>query len=222
MRDIEERCKAEELAFGQARRRKYLKRGKELIVRDLVTALVLCHNVTPVEDRGVKLYQASSPDEVALVKFAETINMKLINRDFNSITIENSNSVEEKYLILACFPFTSDTKRMGIILKHVATNRIIFYLKGADSIMKFKVPEVQRGFLMDECESLAREGLRTLVISQKFLTKREYEEWQKIYDEAQNSMVNREENVKKAIESLEVDMEFLGITGVEDKLQEDI
>ena len=88
--------------------------------------------------------------------------------------------------------------------------------------MKFKVPEVQRGFLMDECESLAREGLRTLVISQKFLTKREYEEWQKIYDEAQNSMVNREENVKKAIESLEVDMEFLGITGVEDKLQEDI
>jgi hypothetical protein len=28
---------------------------------------------------------------------------------------------------------------MGIIVCHVATNRIIFYLKGADSVMKDKV-----------------------------------------------------------------------------------
>lgn len=54
---------------------------------------------------------------------------------------------------------------MGIILRHVPTNRVIFYLKGADSIMKSRVPEVQRGFLLDESENLAREGLRTLVIT---------------------------------------------------------
>ncbi len=41
----------------------------------------------------------------------------------------------------------------------------MFFLKGADTVMKQKIPEYQRGFLMDECESLAREGLRTLVIS---------------------------------------------------------
>ena len=41
---------------------------------------------------------------------------------------------------------------MGILVKHMNTNRIFFYLKGADVIMKNKVPEFQRGFLMDECE----------------------------------------------------------------------
>lgn len=33
------------------------------------------------------------------------------------------------------FPFTSASKRMGIILKHNNTGRVIFYLKGADSVM---------------------------------------------------------------------------------------
>lgn len=36
--------------------------------------------------------------------------------------------------------------------------------------MKGKVAEYQKGFVMDECEQMAREGLRTLVITQKHLT----------------------------------------------------
>ena len=35
-------------------------------------------------------------------------------------------------------------------------------------------------------------------------------------------MVNREEEVQQAIMSLEYEMEFLAVTGVEDKLQEDV
>ena len=62
---------------------------------------------------------------------------------------------------------------MGIILKQEDTKRIIFYLKGADTVIKNKVPEVQRGFLLEECESLAREGLRTLCFCQKVLLRAE-------------------------------------------------
>jgi len=47
----------------------------------------------------------------------------------------NPNNVEEKYEILANFPFSSETKRMGIIVKHLETERIILYLKGADMVM---------------------------------------------------------------------------------------
>ncbi len=51
-------------------------REQHFIVRDLILALSLCHNVTPVYpdplDRSHKELQASSPDEVALVKFAES------------------------------------------------------------------------------------------------------------------------------------------------------
>jgi len=44
-------------------------------------ALVLCHNVTPSFTNGVLAYQASSPDEIAFVKFCEEINLKLLSRD---------------------------------------------------------------------------------------------------------------------------------------------
>lgn len=203
-------------------KRKHYRREKENIIRDLVTALSLCHNVTPVIEEGEKVYQASSPDEIALVKLAEDLKMRLISRDQSQIIIETPNGRRESYSILACFPFTSDSKRMGIILKHIETNRIIFYLKGADTVMKYKVPEVQRGFLQDECENLAREGLRTLVITQKFLKESDYMIWRKMYDDASTLLQNREQAVRKVIEQLENEMEFLGVTGVEDKLQEDV
>lgn len=65
--------------------------------------------------------------------------MKLIERDQNKIVITNAAGYIETYEIMANFPFSSETKRMGIILKHVKTGRIIFYLKGAETVMKNKV-----------------------------------------------------------------------------------
>lgn len=59
---------------------------------------------------------------------------------------------------------------MGIILQHSDTGRIVFFMKGADAVMKDKVSETLRGFVLDECEDLSREGLRTLVLAQKLLT----------------------------------------------------
>jgi len=66
---------------------------------------------------------------------------------------------------------------MGILVHNVEGDRYIFYLKGADTIMKQFINEIQRGFIDEECENLAREGLRTLVITQKLITKAEYERW---------------------------------------------
>jgi len=120
-------------------RRKRFRRDKAAVLRDLITALCVCHNVTPVIDEGKKVYQASSPDEVALVQIAESMKMKLLQRTQTRMTIENAAGFQENYKILANFPFTSESKRMGIILKNEETNRIIFYLKGADVIMKNKV-----------------------------------------------------------------------------------
>lgn len=136
--DVAERIKNE----GLAAKRRYHRRERDLVVRDMITALGVCHNVTPVDDNGQKVYQASSPDEVALVKIAEELKMELIKRDQQKITIKNAVGKEEVFMVLANFPFTSESKRMGIILRHVPTNRIVFYLKGADSIMKSRVPEV--------------------------------------------------------------------------------
>ena len=59
---------------------------------------------------------------------------------------------------------------MGIIVKHVKTNRLIFYVKGADSIMLEKVKQIHQGFIEEEAEALASKGFRTLVIAQKLIT----------------------------------------------------
>jgi phospholipid-translocating ATPase len=65
--------------------------------------------------------------------------MRLRERDQSTIVIQNAAGDLETYLILANFPFSSDTKRMGIVLKHEKTDRLIFYLKGAETVMKAKV-----------------------------------------------------------------------------------
>jgi phospholipid-translocating ATPase len=200
---------------------KTVKRVSDKVVRDMLTAIAVCHNVTPVDEDGVKTYQASSPDEVALVKLAESVGLSLEFRDQKTMKLKNAIGAEENYEILENFPFSSETKRMGIVVRHKETNRLIFYLKGADVALVNKVPEIQKGFLQDECENLAREGLRTLVITQRALTESEYQDWKKVYYAAQISS-NRAENTKAAIEQLEKGMDFLGITGVEDKLQEDV
>lgn len=65
--------------------------------------------------------------------------MKLIERDQNLITICNTHGDEENYEVLANFPFSSASKRMGIVLRNKETDKVIFYLKGSDTAMKAKV-----------------------------------------------------------------------------------
>ena len=65
--------------------------------------------------------------------------MKLIERDQNLIQIQNTTGTVENYEVLANFPFSSDTKRMGIVLRNKESNKIIFYLKGAETVMKATV-----------------------------------------------------------------------------------
>lgn len=194
---------------------KRYRRNRNNIFRDAVSCLALCHNVTPVIDEGKRILQASSPDEVALVSFSESLKMVLKDRSATKMSITNANNEQEDYEILANFPFSSDTKRMGIIVKHVETGRIIFYLKGAEVVMEEKVHRESRGFLRENCETLARSGLRTLVISQKYLTAEFYEDWKHTYDKAKTEMNNRDKKVREAVEALEEDMEFLAVTGVE-------
>lgn len=88
--------------------------------------------------------------------------------------------------------------------------------------MKQKVKPSQRVTIDEACENLALEGLRTLVISQKLLTDQYFAKWQRRYKQAQADLNNREELMKKAVCELEEDMELLGVTGVEDKLQDEV
>ena len=137
------------------------KRGKKRrlnqnhLIRDTIAALGLCHNVTPVNVGDKKELQASSPDEVALVQFAEKVGYELMERDQNVIQVKNAVGHEECYDILAIFPFSSESKRMGIILEKKDCDLIVFYLKGAETVMEKKIHPAQRSCLIESCENLA-------------------------------------------------------------------
>ncbi|KAL4898623.1 hypothetical protein BDV59DRAFT_167219 [Aspergillus ambiguus] len=206
-------------------------------VRDIVLALALCHNVTPTTDEedGVKVtnYQASSPDEIAIVRYTEEVGLKLSYRDRQSIVLESTHTgnVVVRVRILEIFPFTSDSKRMGIIVQFETDEEILespkmeseiwFYQKGADTVMSSIV--AANDWLDEETANMAREGLRTLVVGRRRLSQQQYQEFTTKYKQASLALQGRDAGMAKVIsEYLERDLELLGVTGVEDRLQRDV
>ncbi|KAF8228738.1 phospholipid-translocating P-type ATPase [Tricholoma matsutake] len=191
-------------------------------VRDVVLSLALCHNVTPVtNDDGSVTYQASSPDEVAIVKWTQSIGLTLVFRDRTRIELQTPAGSRIGFDILDIFPFTSESKRMGIVVRDCQSGEITFLQKGADVVMT-KI--VQRNdWLEEETANMAREGLRTLVMARKRLSAQLYSEYKARYHEASVKLESRNEVMGAVVaEFLERDLELLGLTGVEDKLQDDV
>ncbi|XP_058294231.1 probable phospholipid-transporting ATPase IIB isoform X11 [Hylobates moloch] len=240
-------------------------------IHEAVKAIVLCHNVTPVyESRaGVtgetefaeadqdfsdenRTYQASSPDEVALVQWTESVGLTLVSRDLTSMQLKTPSGQVLSFCILQLFPFTSESKRMGVIVRvrlrrgcHAMALDILFsrlldtdfpqrklniYDESTAEITFYMKgadvamsPIVQyNDWLEEECGNMAREGLRTLVVAKKALTEEQYQDFESRYTQAKLSMHDRSLKVAAVVESLEREMELLCLTGVEDQLQADV
>ncbi|KAJ2832735.1 putative aminophospholipid-translocase, partial [Coemansia sp. 'formosensis'] len=208
-------------------------------VFDMVESLALCHNVTPAEDDDVSsssggaaqrmAYQASSPDEVAIVQWTELVGVVLSERTLTTMTLrldalsedDHAESPRLIYDILHVFPFTSESKRMGIVVRSRLGGEIYFIEKGADVVMG---PIVQyNDWLDEECGNMARDGLRTLVVGRKRLTRAAYERFDAAYQRAKLSVVGRAAAMRDVVaDYLESDLELLGVTGVEDRLQDNV
>ncbi|XP_018422462.1 PREDICTED: probable phospholipid-transporting ATPase IIA [Nanorana parkeri] len=204
-------------------------------VYEAVKAIALCHNVTPsYESNGVtdqaeaerqfedscRVYQASSPDEVALVQWTESVGLTLVGRDQSSMQLRTPGGQIINFSILQIFPFTYESRRMGIIVREDSTGEITFYMKGADVVMAGIVQ--YNDWLEEECGNMAREGLRVLVVAKKSLTEEQYQDFEARYVQAKLSVHDRSLKVATVIESLEMEMELLCLTGVEDQLQADV
>ncbi|KAI0369507.1 protein transporter [Pilatotrama ljubarskyi] len=191
-------------------------------VHDVVLSLALCHNVTPVyNDDGTVTYQASSPDEVAIVKWTESVGLRLTFRDRTRIELQTPPGARISFDVLDIFPFTSESKRMGIIVRDAQTGEITFLQKGADVVMA-KI--VQRNdWLEEECANMAREGLRTLVMARRRLSEQAYAHFKEQHHQASIKLEGRNEAMASVVaDLLERDLELLGLTGVEDKLQDEV
>ena len=194
-------------------------------VFELSLALVICNNVNMKVNEGKKYFDASSPDEIAMVEYFENIGFEILVRDDENIRFKDINGREYAYRIVEVFPFESAKKRMGIIVEQVnASNKeseLLFFVKGADIIMKEKVNSKDDKLSIEENTlALASEGLRTLVFAYKELSVSEYEHYKEQYK--QNLLKgNKAENVA-LLNKLELNLNYVGITAVKDLLQEDV
>lgn len=143
------------------------------------------------------------------------MNCRLVYRDQSLIILKNPFGEEEIYNILLDFPFTSESKRMGIILKHAKSSKTLFYIKGAEQAIAEKVSLDSAGKIKEAAENLSIEGLRTLAFASKELDEADYLNWKEAYDRACASEDQREKKKMVLREQLETNMEYLGVTGVE-------
>ncbi|RHY26854.1 hypothetical protein DYB32_007284, partial [Aphanomyces invadans] len=193
-------------------------------INEFLTLLAVCHTVIPEKNASTGLvnYRASSPDEEALVKAARCLGYKLVTPAplvEVEVTHKAKPSTMQTFTILNVNEFNSTRKRMSTVVQF-SDSRIVLYCKGADNVILPRCkPDSATAQLEEHLKSFASEGLRTLVLAKRELTDDEYETWNKLYQKAATSLTNRDALLDAAAEALEVGMDIVGATAIEDKLQ---
>lgn len=186
-------------------------------------------------------YHASSPDEKALVEACARLGIIYLNDNNeiytlrlrmkrkldtemmgNSADDENNDIVQFKRLQV--LEFTSDRKRMSVIVMD-KFGQIWLYTKGAEShvlpLCNTKSAHVSTQ-TQKHINDFAKEGLRTLAVARRKLTKTEFINFNNELIEANSSLVNRADKVELCQRKVETGLDLLGATAVEDALQDDV
>lgn len=124
---------------------KYLQRRPHTVfarkARMLLLSMAVCHTCLPeTQGDGHIDFQASSPDELALVRAAQELDYLVLNREASTLTLKtypngpNAEPVLEHYEILDVIEFSSKRKRMSVVVRF-PDQRICVMCKGADSVV---------------------------------------------------------------------------------------
>uniref|UniRef100_A0A8D0WW90 Phospholipid-transporting ATPase n=1 Tax=Sus scrofa TaxID=9823 RepID=A0A8D0WW90_PIG len=187
-------------------------------IKEFLFLLSVCHTVVPERDGNNISYQASSPDEAALVKGAKKLGFVFTARTPYSVTIEAMGE-EFTFQILNVLEFSSNRKRMSVIVR-TPTGQLRLYCKGADSVIYERLSEDSLFVkeTLTHLESFAREGLRTLCIAYIDLTELEYQQWLAMYEEVCTVVQDRAQSLEHCYDTIEKFL-LLGATAIEDRLQ---
>uniref|UniRef100_A0A8C8SU01 Phospholipid-transporting ATPase n=1 Tax=Pelusios castaneus TaxID=367368 RepID=A0A8C8SU01_9SAUR len=188
-------------------------------IQEFLTLLAVCHTVVPERDGNTIIYQASSPDEGALVKGAKKLGYVFTGRTPHSVIIDALGK-EEAFEILNVLEFSSNRKRMSVIVRTPA-GRLRLYCKGADNVIFERLSKDSQYMeqTLLHLEYFATEGLRTLCIAYADLSENSYQEWLKVYNEASTILKDRTQKMEECYEIIEKDLLLLGATAIEDRLQ---
>ena len=186
--------------------------------------LALNHTVTPGppdEDGNVTL-RCESPDEEALVRAAASVGITFASRVNRELELDFMG-VLERYELLTTLAFSSDRRRMSVVVRNRDTDQITLFVKGADDVVIERLRDDQDPSVMQEqANGFARRGLRTLAIAYRLVDQYEYEEWAVRLRAAESDMNRRKAAVEAMYAEMERDLLFVGVTAIEDKLQDQV
>ena len=169
-------------------------------------------------------YQAQSPDEICLCNFARDNGVTLKERRNTELVVDVLGEVQI-FQILQVMEFTSDRRRMSVILRQ-PDGKIVVYSKGADSIM---MPRLSKDVDADLCDvtqkhidEFSLEGLRTLICGKKIISESEYDAFANEFNAALALIEGRDARVDELSDAMERDFDLVGCTAIEDKLQDGV
>jgi magnesium-transporting ATPase (P-type) len=113
-------------------------------IKNFLECLALCHTVVIDEKDGLSSYNASSPDELALVNAAKYLGVTFVEKDDNNNLIIKKDNENEKrnYKLLHVLEFNSTRKRMSVIVQD-QEGTIKLICKGADSIIQERLEKTK-------------------------------------------------------------------------------
>jgi phospholipid-transporting ATPase len=195
-------------------------------ILEALLGLAICHTIITEEKEGKVIYNASSPDELALVNFAKYVGYEYKGIDEQNNIQVSCNGQIANYKLLYVLEFNSTRKRMSVVVQD-PKGQTVLYTKGADSIIWKRLSEKtnNKAILTATQKHLDRyavTGLRTLVIAKRVLDPQLFNKWNTEYSTASRLIEGREEALEMLQEQIEVDLQIIGSTAIEDKLQDEV
>ncbi|KAL0684716.1 hypothetical protein Bca4012_051564 [Brassica carinata] len=129
--------------------------------------------------------------------------------------VYKAQSQDEEALVIAAAKLNMKSGLMN--------GKIILLSKGADeSILPYACAGQQTRTITEAVEHYAQLGLRTLCLAWRELEEDEYLEWLVKFKEASSVLVDREWRIAEVCQRLEHDLYILGVTAIEDRLQDGV
>ena len=171
---------------------------------EFIRAMCLCNEVII---KNSQLY-SSSPDDLEFVntsnKCGYTISLKYTKNKTTYVHVTSPDTGEKIYEIIKVNSFNSHRKYMSVLVKDIQSKLIYLYVKGAESVIKSKLSQSQ---LTDyaSCHKIVstyeNTGFRLLYWGVKSISP---------------------QDVDKEFHILEDDLNFLGVTCIEDTLRDNV
>ena len=192
--------------------------------KSLLEAISMCHTLIPHKKQDDEImYFAGSNDEKALVEGAAKLGYVFVDRREDCIETKCHGEQPKTVHVLDIIEYSSERRRMSVIVQFPNKEKKLI-MKGADSAVLKRLKENGEAWLgaLDCVKEFASAGLRTMCYASRNISDEEYRTWKTFWEEATSSITDRDVKIKEAAKMVECDLIILGVTGVEDELQENV